>query len=294
MNTSVFFNIVKRFFAKIKVKFFILGIVFGFLNVTVMANPPLATEQQIGMFKNSTLCVVNDEGNMIFSALVKEAVENHWKSTTYEFITQDEFNQRRFDSKYSFLMVTKGVFDKDPGGISYNYLSLVLGNKSSDMTNMPEFCSFPISYSDDNSMNFGYAIPAMIKFMQKHVANLESSRLMISLRGLKYYNSSSGFKDKVLLLNKNKLAENANTPEKIKTAYNYYVKLLSSEEIQTELASNPINALFNFHVGPATDNGSGKCFEMIFDVSGNLYYYNYRDITNENKDGFNLDDLKQL
>jgi hypothetical protein len=49
-----------------------------------------------------------------------------------------------------------------------------------------------------------------------------------------------------------------------------------------------------FHVGPPEDAGAGKCFEMIFDVEGNLYYYNYRMITNDNKDGFNLKDFANL
>jgi hypothetical protein len=33
---------------------------------------------------------------------------------------------------------------------------------------------------------------------------------------------------------------------------------------------------------------------MIFDVEGNLYYYNYRKITNDNPDGFNLNDFNNI
>ncbi|MFC2086895.1 hypothetical protein ACFLSA_01875 [Bacteroidota bacterium] len=275
-------------------KYSIFIFVLGFLSLGAMSNPHMATKQQIGMFKNSTLCVVLEDGSIAYNVFIKEAVEKYWKSTDFVFISQQEFNQRHFNSKYSFLVLMKGVFDNDPGGISYNYLNLVLGDESTDLTNMPELCSFPVSYSDDNTMDFGYVIPAMVKFMQKHALNLETKRFMISLRGLKYYNGSSNFKDKVLLLNKNVMALNADTPEKIKTKYPYYVKLLSPDEIQKEIASDPANALFNFHVGPAQENGAGKCFEMIFDVYGNLYYYNSRKITNENKDGFNLNDFRRL
>jgi len=76
--------------------------------------------------------------------------------------------------------------------------------------------------------------------------------------------------------------------------YPYYVKLLSSSEIKEEIASNPKNTLFHFHVGPNQELGVGQCFEMIFDVYGNLHYYNSRRITNENKDGFTLDDFKKI
>jgi hypothetical protein len=192
-----------------------------------MANPPIATKQQIGMFKNSTLCVVLENGNFTYNAYIKDAVEKYWKSTDYVFINQEEFSQRHSNSKYSFLVLMKGVLKKDTGGVSYNYLSLVLGDPAPDLTNMPELCSFPVSYSDDDTMDYGYVIPAMVKFMQKHALKLETKRFMIWLRGLKYYNNSLEFEGKVLLLNANSLAPDANSPAKIKTEFPHYFKILN-------------------------------------------------------------------
>ncbi len=272
--------------------FFIFS--FGFLSLVLLANPPLASKQQIGMFKNSKTCVVFEDGVSFYNAYIKDAIQKYWKSTDYEFIDQREFEKRRTDSKYSFLVLMDGAYDKDPGGVSYNYMSLVLGDVSNNLTKMPEFCSIPITYSGDTGTDFEYVIPAIVKFMQKHVKNLEKERLPISINGLKYYNRSTGFKDKVVLLNKDKMAPNSNSPEKIKTVYAYDIKLLNTGEIQEELAANPPNALFHFHVGPPQDAGAGKCFEMIFDSEGNLYYYNFRKITNDNPDGFNLKDFNNL
>ena len=269
-------------------------IVLGCISLSTFANPPLASKQQIGMFINSKTCVVLESGSISYNVYIKDAVQKYWKCTEYEFIDQQEFEKRRYDTKYSFLVLMKGVYDKDPGGVSYNYISLVMGGAANDMTDMPEICSIPLSYSDDTNMDYGYAMPSIIKFMQKHAKNLETKRFMISMNGLKYYNTTSGFKDKVLLLNKDMMAPDANSPEKIKTVYPFYVKLLTTSEIQAELASNPTSTLFNFHVGPTQKSGAGKCFEMIFDVEGNLYYYNYRKITNDNPDGFNLSDFHNI
>jgi hypothetical protein len=276
----------------LKKYFFIFS--FGFLSLVLLANPPLATKQQIGMFKNSKTCVVFEDGVSFYNAYIKDAIQKYWKSTDYEFIDLREFEKRRTNSKYTFLVLMDGAYDKDPGGISYNYMSLVLGDASNNLTKMPEFCSIPITYSGDTGTDFEYVIPAIVKFMQKHVQNLEKNRLPISINGLKYYNKSTGFKDKVLLLNKDKMAPDCNSPEKIKTAYPYNIRLLNTEEIQEELASNPPNTLFHFHVGPPKDGGAGKCFEMIFDQEGNLYYYNFRKITNDNPDGFNLKDFNNF
>ena len=274
-------------------KRYILGFTLGLLCLGVMANPPLASKQQIGMFKNSKTCVVFEDGISFYNAYIKDAVQEYWKSTDYEFIDQKEFEKRRTDAKYSFIVLMNGAYDKDPGGVSYNYINLVLGDISDNLTRMPEFCSLPISYSGDNEADYEYVIPAIVKFIQIHMKNLEKDRFSISLNGLKYYNKT-GFKDKVFLLNKDKMASNADSPEKIKTGSPYYVKFLTSAEIQKELTVNPTNTLFHFHVGPPKDAGAGKCFDMLFDVEGNLYYYSSRKITNNNPDGFNLNDFKNI
>jgi len=294
MKKTSIVHAITEFIAGTALKKYPLLFTLGIFSLGVLANPPLASKQQIGMFKNSKTCVVLGTGSISFDMYLKDAVQKYWNATEFEFIDQQEFDKRRFNSKYSFLVLMKAVFDKDPGGVSYNYLSLVLGDVAKNMTDMPELCSVPISYTDDNISDYEYAIPAIVKFMQKHARNLEFNRFMISLKGLKYYNGKSGFKDKVLLFNKDMMASDADSPEKIKEAYSYYVKLISPSEIQQELVASPSNALFHFHVGPNKNAGAGKCFEMIFDVEGNLYYYNSRKITNDNEDGFNLKDFKHL
>jgi len=265
-----------------------------FICFWTMANPPLASKQQIGMFMNSKTCVVLTDGSMNYNALIRDAVEKHWKATEYEFINYQEFEKRRYETKYSFLVLMKGTFDNDPGGISYNYLSLVMGYAVNDVTKMPELCSIPISYSDINIIEYGYAIPSIIKFMQKHAKKLEKKRFLISFKGLKYYNWPTVFKDKALLFNNDMMAVNANSVAKIEHVYPYYFKLLATSEIDKEVASKPIKTLFNFHVGPTENAAAGRCFDMIFDVEGNLYYYNYRKITNDNPDGFNRRDLYHI
>lgn len=293
MKKNIFVNAITQSIMG-NLKTLLLFIILGFFSLGALANSKLASRQQIGMFKNSTTCVVLESGISAYSSYIKDAVEKHWKYTDFEFIDQQEFEKRRFDSKYSFLVLMKGVYEKDPSGVGYNYISLVLGDEAMDITDMPEICSIPFSYADDNDADFGYAIPAIVKFMQKHAKNLESKRFFIALKGLKYYNGSPPSKNKVLLLNKDQMAPEANTLEKIKKVYPYYVKLLTPSEIQTELDTDPVNTMFNFHVGPTEETGSGKCFEMIFDVEGNLYYYNYRKVTNENKDGFTLKDFRSI
>jgi hypothetical protein len=260
----------------------------------ISANPKMATKQQIGMYLNSKTCIVFEDGITAYNGYIKDAVQKYWRSTEYEFIDKTEFEKRRTDSKFSFLVLMDNIYNKDPGGVSYIYMNLVLGDAASSLTNMPEICSIPIAYAGDNFADYGYAIPAIVKFMQKHAKKLETERFILSVRGFDYYNGKAEFKDKVLLLNKAGMAKYVDTPDRIKTVYPYYVKLLTVNEIQEEINLSPTNALFLFHVGPGEDGAAGKCFEMIFDSEGNLCYYNSRKITNENGDGFNMNDFKNI
>jgi hypothetical protein len=282
-----------RFFHISFLKKYLLFFSLCFISMGLLSNPPLPSKQQIGMFKNSRTCIVFEDGISFYNAYIKDAVQKYWKSTNYEFIDQKEFEKRKTDSKYSFIILINEAYNKDPGGVSYSYINLVLGDESGDLTRMPEFCSIPIAYTGDNGTDYEYVIPVIVKFMQIHVKNLEKDHFTISLNGLKYYNKR-GFKDKILLLNKEKLAPNVDSPEIIKNAYPYYFKLLTVSEIQEELSTSPKNTLMLFHVGPQKDAGAGKCFEMIFDNDGNLYYYNSRKITNVNPDGFNLKDFNNI
>src|SRR5665647_999748 len=135
-------------------KKYILGFCLILFCTGVMANAPLASKQQIGMFKNSRTCVVFEDGISFYNAYIKDAIQKYWKATDYEFIDLREFEKRRTNSKYSFLVLMDGAYDKDPGGVSYNYMSLVLGDASNNLTKMPEFCSIPLTYSGDTGTDF--------------------------------------------------------------------------------------------------------------------------------------------
>ena len=86
-------------------------LILGIFSLGSMANPKLASKQQIGMFINSKTCVVLENANISYNILIKDAVQNFWKSTEFEFIDQQEFEKRRKDPKYSFIVLMQGAYD---------------------------------------------------------------------------------------------------------------------------------------------------------------------------------------
>jgi hypothetical protein len=249
---------------------------------------------ELGLFKNSTTCVVVEESWMAWAVSIEDAIKEHWTLTDYEFIDLDEFEERKKNTKYSFILLNRGEYDDDPKGISYNFASLLLGDPADDINKMPELASIPVSYAGDQAAAYNYAIPAIVQFLQIQVRVLDKRRFCIKLFGLKYYNFGKKFQDKQLLLVKEDMAPEIDTKAKIKSIYDYHFELLSKDELAEKLKDNPENTLFLFHVGPEEDAPAGKCFEMIFSTDGKLYYYQRRDVTNEEPDGFREKDLKKV
>jgi hypothetical protein len=260
----------------------------------VAGQSPLATDEEIGLFMNSTTCLVLEDGDVSYNILMKDAVENFWEITDFEVIDKEEFKERRLDSKYSFLVLVKSSYDEDPEGVEYNFLNLLLGRNTAEMEDMPELASIPLSYTSDAEVGYAYAIPSIIQFLQRHVRTLKSKRTRIKMCGLNYYNRSRKFKDKALLLREDHMAPEISKVSEIKDVYPYYVMLLTADEMAEELEGDKPNVLFLHHVGPESNDAAGQCFEMIFTQNGELYYNNSREVTNIDSDGFTKRDLRKI
>jgi len=254
----------------------------------------LATDEEIGLFMNSATCLVLEDGYISYNILMKDAVEKYWEITDYEVIDKKEFEERRVDPQYSFLVLIKGSFEDDPAGVQYNYLNLLMGKNAAEVQYMPELASIPLSYSNDEEADYAHAVPAMIQFVQRHVRTMKSKRAHLNMLGLTYYNQSRKFKDKSLLLREDHMAPEVSSASAIKDVYPFHFRLVDAEEMLTELKDPEKNTLFLHHVGPQEEGVAGQCFELIFTPDGELYYYNKREVTNENPDGFTKWDLRRI
>ena len=89
---------------------------------------PFPDKDEIKQFKASKTCVVlEDDPFSSYNVYIKEAVNDSWKITPYEFITVKEFNVRRLNPAYSFIVLTQTNFDKDKSNGLYNFINLLQG-----------------------------------------------------------------------------------------------------------------------------------------------------------------------
>src|SRR5512133_3120744 len=78
---------------------------------------PFTSADEIKQFMASRTCVVlEDDPFSSFNSFVKDAVKSIWTITPYEFISIVEFNKRRTNTAYSFIVLTQTNFEKDKTG----------------------------------------------------------------------------------------------------------------------------------------------------------------------------------
>ena len=269
-----------------------------FYSSTLFSQKAVATQEQLEKFyKTKTYVVFDDDIFNTYNSAIKEAVEMHWTITEYEFLSMAEFQKKRFKSGNSFLIRTKVFSEDNPKGTSYTFLSLVLGGEYSTVNDMPDICSFPLSYYDVDYDKYDYKMPALVLFIQNHVELTKNNPKLNKTNIIRHYNKNAeNITGKTLYLQKDELASNVNSVQKIKKYYSGNVKIVSAEEIHDKIVEKNANSVFLHKVGPPKgSNDKDRCYKLIIGAEdGKLYYSDYHKITIKNEDGMLKSDFKKL
>jgi hypothetical protein len=247
-------------------------------------------------FQTKTLAVLEDNPIAEYNFVIKEFMQKEWKLTPYDFITYSEFETKRLDPQYSFILLDQVNFDKDKSLTRYNFLSLLLGGNERVISNMPDLCSVPLSYVGVDESNYDYKIQNLLRFMQNHVKLIRDNPKIVSANVLKYYNDNiSDIKNKTLYLIPEELAKDCNTEAKIKKIYPYKFKLVTREEVSKAIDESNPDVVFLHKVGPEGTRLIARCYKIIIGAADSkFYYFDYHKISQEKPDGFLASDFKRL
>jgi hypothetical protein len=272
---------------------------FVLLSMTLIlkGQAPFPTKEEIKQFTASKTCVVLEEDQIsIYNTYIKEAVKKFWTITPYEFIKVEEFNVRRLDPAYSFIVLTQTNYEKDKSGALYNYINLLQGKMGSKLGEMPEICAVPLSFASEDDLEYGYKLGAILSFMQKHALMISNDPSLTGRKYLKYYNKNiPEVAGKTILVNAADLSPDISTIEKIRSIYPYKIEIVPEDVIIKAIADKTANTLILHKVGPVGDITSGYCFKMLIGTDdSNMYYYHQHLINKSNPNGLLPADLKRL
>lgn len=258
---------------------------------------PFPSAEEIKQFMVSKTCVVlEDDPFSSFNSFVKDAVKSFWTITPYEFITILEFNKRRTNPAYSFIVLTQTNFEKDKTGGLFNFANLIQGKKVSSLSENPEICAIPLSFAGEDDIEYGQRLGLILAFMQNHAKLISDDPSLTGRKYLKYYNvNAPEVIKKTILVKEEDLAPEISTQEAIKAIYPFPVKIVSEEEIVKAIKEKTPSTLILHKVGPVGDIKAGLCFKMLFGVDDAvLYYWGQHRYNDRNPNGLLESDLNRL
>ncbi len=268
-----------------------------FISKMSFAQAPFPTPEEVeGLTQTKTLVVLEDDLFSGFNINVKDAMKKYWSLTSYDFISTSEFDEMRTDPSYSFLVLTQTRFDRDKRAVYYNFLNFLLGKDVRKIEEMPELCSFPLSYSEVDEEKFDYKLGVIIRFMQEHARLILKDPTVTALQYLNYYNENTPeVIHRTILVAADDLAEEVNTPEKIKAVYPYPVEIVSHQEIEAALSEQRPNTVILHKVGPEDTSLTGRTYKVLIGCDdARVYYFNYHTVSKKTPDGFLERDFKRI
>ncbi len=273
-----------------------LAILFLF-SISVFAQKNVATQEQIKtFFKTKTLVVLDQSPFAEYNMEIKQAVTKSWKLTEFDFITPQEFEEKRTNAEFSFLTIDKVYFDKDKTQARYEFLCLSLGGEYKSTTDMPQLSTVPISYYGVDEETYVYKLNTLVNFTQNHILFTSENPKITSTTVIFHYNKNiKSVKDKTLYLLRNELGPNVNTESKIKKIYPHKFKIVSRDEISKAIKDENDDIVFLHKVGPEGTKKKARCYNAILGAKdAKLYYFEYHMISSKKPDGFLARDFKKL
>jgi hypothetical protein len=266
-------------------------------SVLLPGQAPFPSREEIIQFNASKTCIVlEDDPFSSYNIYIKDVIKACWKITPYEFITVKDFNVRRSNPSYSFLVITQTNFDKDKSHGLYNFINLLQGKDVNTLTELPEICAIPLSFAGVSDLVYSYKLGAIVSFMQKHAQKITVDPSLTLGKYLKYYNKNiPGIKNKTILVEQDDLTPEISTIGRIKKIYTGKVEIVTDEEISKAIENKTPGTVILHKVGPMGDRDSGFCFIMLIGTDDSeLYYYNLHMVDRANPNGLLPDDLRRL
>jgi hypothetical protein len=247
-------------------------------------------------FKTKTLVVLEDNPLLEYNYIIKNVMKQEWTITEYDFITFKEFEEKRKDPQYSFLLMTEVRFEHDKTDAQYRFLHLSLGGNYFRMNQMPDIASVPVAYFNVEEDFYAYKLGILVRFIQNHALLIRDQPEIVSANVLKYYNRNiRDIKDKTLYLLEDELTKEVNSVARIKKVYPYKFKIVTKEEIEQAIKERRDEIVFLHKVGPEGTKLDARSYKIIIGAGdANFYYFDYHKVSSKQADGFLESDFKKL
>jgi hypothetical protein len=277
-------------------RFILLSVISAFF-YCLSAQEYVPTKADLDAFlKTTTLVVLEDNPLLEYNIVIKDVIEKEWKVTPYEFIQFKDFDSKRKDPKYSFIISTDVRFENDKTDAKYKFLNLMLGGNYYRLNEMPNLAAIPVAFRGVDESSYVYKLGMLVRFMQNHVNLIIKNPDILSSNIFKYYNKNMGdMRDKTLYVTESELAKEVNSEKRISAIYKHKFKIVTQDEIEEAIKNRDDNVVFLHKVGPEGTKQDARCYKIIIGAAdAKFYYFDYHHVSDSDPDGFLPSDFKKL
>lgn len=258
--------------------------------VSAAAQAQITTrKEKLSDFAVRTMKVVLS-GNHFIDPFLREAVNNTWSLSPFEFCSMDEFNSLKNSEEYYFMIPVKVKYKKEekPG---ITMLTIVKGKATAKTVNdMVEVVSMPICAADIPSGREAAILPGLIDVMQGYVAK----SLQGNFSGLSSYTTPLGKSSgRTAVIAEDDIAESVDSSFRAKMEKKGIDITSGSEADSIFLAGG--KTLVSYVVTPSEPHKGAVCWKILIDSrTHELFLYKRQSVTSESSTGFQKGDLKKI
>ena len=241
------------------------------LSIGVYAAKVVPTAEDLKKFKETkTLIVLENNPLLEFNSKIQKIIKENWDITEFEFIKSDEFEEKRKNPEYSFIVITTNKFPRDKVSTKYKFVTVLLGKKVKRLADNPELISFPLAYDNAEEETYIYKLGAVINFIQTHLKMAEKDPSILSSKKFKYIKQ---IKNKEIWVTEKELYRDLRKEKNLSAVYPHKIKITTAEEIDKAIAEQNPDVIVMHKVGPEGSKYRGRCYKSIFDANGEKMYY---------------------
>ena len=239
--------------------------------------------------------VVLTGDNSMTDLLFRNAVEENWNISPYEFCSMEEFEQFKTDTSYYFLVRLDKMHRRTTDPV-IEFVCFLKGNEKAgnNLSAMPELIALPLFQDGDNSDRVFSYLPAYMNIIQNYIQKIVDGRIYPSKRGEIYMGAISKSRNTRILFNKEDLACKPST-QNFERMFRGRAEKVSQDEIETAMKEAAPKTLVSLTVAPSSEGKGSYCYKMLISADTyELYYFRKHKITPKKGAGFLKSDLKRI
>lgn len=272
----------------------ILILLIGYIKTHAQLEVP-NLELITAFLKTKTYFVLEDNPFSESNIQLKTAAQKFWKLTPYEFISVEEFENKKKSSQCSFVSIDDVYYEYDKSSTKYKFLCVYLGGNYKNESQMPQLCTVPLAYADQEESEYAYKIGTLLIFAQNHIKIIKENPTLKKSNIVEYYNNNKGdLQTKTLLLKNNEVEKKISNEQAFKKIYPYSFKFVNQDEIEKAIDNKSPDIVFLHKVGPGKKHGYRSYQIIIGAFDAKIYFYDYHIVDNDSPDVLLEKEVKKI